>query len=155
MAADDLTPSPQEEKLATCFARNLLMPQESLREAVDAQRREKGKLSFDDLFEIARQFDVSVEALLRHIGFVYNLDSAVVQQQIDRLLGQMSFWDERERDTPSERPLRFRALARQALRKGLISTGRYAEYLGITRREAMQVVEQDAEEDVEVEVAHP
>lgn len=154
-AADILTPSSQEEKLATCFARNLLMPQESLREAVDAQRGEKGKLSFDDLFEIARQFDVSVEALLWHIGFVYSIDSTVVQQQIDRLRGQISFWDERERDTPSERPLRFRALARQALRRGLISTGRYAEYLGITRREAMQVVEQDAEEDVEVEVAHP
>ena len=37
----------------------------------------------------------------------------------------------------------------------MISAGRYAEYLGISRREAMQVVEQDADDDAEVEVAYP
>jgi predicted HTH domain antitoxin len=44
-------------------------------------------------------------------------------------------------------------LARQALRKGLISTGRFAEYVGISRRDAMKVVEEDAADDVQVEVA--
>jgi predicted HTH domain antitoxin len=67
----------------------------------------------------------------------------------------MSYWDDRQRDDPPSRPLRFRALARHALRKGMISAGRYAEYLGISRREAMQVVEQDAGDDAEVEVAYP
>jgi hypothetical protein len=61
----------------------------------------------------------------------------------------------REKDTPPRRPLRFEALARQALRKGLLSTGKYAEYVGITRREAMRLVEQEAAEDVQIEVAHP
>jgi len=45
-------------------------------------------------------------------------------------------------------------LARQALRKGLISTGRYAQYIGVTRREAMKVVEEDAEDDAEIELTH-
>jgi predicted HTH domain antitoxin len=44
-------------------------------------------------------------------------------------------------------------LARQALRKGMISTGRYAEYVGISRRDAMKFVEQDATEDVQIDVA--
>ena len=57
---------------------------------------------------------------------------------------QMAFWDDRQRDVPPHRPLRFEALANEALRKGLISTGRYAEFLGITRREAMRQVEQEA-----------
>lgn len=40
------------------------MPQEPLRIAIDSQLGNRTKLSFDDLFEVARQFDVSVEALL-------------------------------------------------------------------------------------------
>jgi len=146
--------SPQEEKLATCFARNLLMPQEPLRIAIDSQLGERTKLSFDDLFEVARQFDVSVEALLWQMTFVYNLTKEVVQQNIEKLQDRMSFWDKRQQDAPPNRPLRFEALANEALRKGLISTGRYAEYLGITRRQAMRQVEQEAPDDAEVEVTH-
>jgi XRE family transcriptional regulator, fatty acid utilization regulator len=150
--SDGVEASEWEEKLATCFARNLLMPQEALRVAVDPRLDEHKKLGFDALFEVARQFDVSVEALLWQMGFVYRIASDKVRDHVDRYRTQMAFWDNRERDDPSERPLRFCALARQALRHGLISAGRYAEYLGITRREAMQVVEQDAEQDAEVEV---
>ena len=58
-------------------------------------------------------------------------------------------------DDPPSRPLRFCVLARHALRKGMISGGRYAEYLGISRKEAMQVVEQDACEDAEIEILDP
>jgi len=146
--------SKQEEKLATCFARNLLMPQEPLRIAIDSQLGERTKLSFDDLFEAARQFDVSVEALLWQMTFVYNLSKEVVEKNIEQLRDRMSFWDKRQHDTPPSRPLRFEALANEALRKGLISTGRFAEYLGITRRQAMRQVEQEAPDDAEVEVTH-
>ena len=58
-----VTSSDREEKLATCFARNLLMPEEVFREAVDAQRDKSGSLGFDGLFEVAREFDVSTEAV--------------------------------------------------------------------------------------------
>jgi len=147
--------SQDEEKLATCFARNLLMPQESLRIAIDSQRGCGTKLSFHGLFEVARQFDVSVEALLWHMSFIYRIPKEQIHQALAKFRDQMSFWDDRERDEPPKRPLRFQSLARQALQKGLISTGRYAEYLGISRREAMQAVEQDAAEDAEVEVVDP
>jgi len=153
-ASSAVEASPREEKLATCFARNLLMPQEPLRIAIDSQRGERTKLTFDDLFEVARQFDVSVEALLWQMTFVFNLSQEVVEQIIEKLRDRMSFWDRRQQDTPPNRPLRFEALANEALHKGLISTGRYAEYLGITRRQAMRQVEQEAPDDAEVEVAH-
>lgn len=154
-ASDGIEASEWEEKLATCFARNLLMPAEVVRVSVDPRLDETKKLGFDALFEVARQFDISVEALLWQMGFVYNLRSETTKENVERFRLQMGFWDDRERDDPSERPMRFRVLARQALRKGLMSAGRYAEYLGISRREAMQVVEQDADEDAEVEVANP
>ena len=144
----------QEEKYANCFASHLLIPQEPLRIAVDSQLKEGTKLSFDQLFEVARQFDVSIEAILWQVKSVYRLPKDKVQSSIETLRGQMSFWDKRQHDTPPSRPLRFEALANEALRKGLISTGRYAEYLGITRRQAMRQVEQEAPDDAEVEVTH-
>ena len=149
-----VTPSEREEKLATCFARNLLMPEEVFREAVDTQRDKNGKLGFDSLFRVAREFDVSVEAVLWQIGFIYNIPSERLQPIVTALREQISFWDVREKDTPPSRPLRFEALARQALRKGVLSTGKYAEYMGVSRREAMRVVEQEATEDVQIEVAY-
>ena len=146
-------PTEKEEKLATCFASNLLMPRDALRLAVSTQLGSRTKLGFDDLFEIARQFDVSLEALLWRMSFVYRIPKERVHELIDQFHTQVSLWDDRERDTLPARPLRFQALARQALRKGMISAGRYAAYLGISRREAMQVVQQDANEDAEIEVA--
>lgn len=146
--------SAQEEKLATCFARNLLMPQEPLRIAIDSQLGTKTSLTFDDLFEVARQFDVSVEALLWQMSFVLNRSKEWVSENLSKLQGQIAFWDKRQSDTLPLRPLRFEALAAEALRKGSISTGRYAEYLGITRREAMRQVEQEVPDDAEVEIAH-
>ena len=121
----------------------------------DVVRADRTKLSFDDLFEVARQFDVSVEALLWQMTFVFSLSKEIVGQTIEKLRDRMAFWDQRQHDTPPKRPLRFEALANEALRKGWISTGRYAEYLGITRRQAMRQVEQEAPDDAEVEVAHP
>jgi len=147
--------SDQEEKLATCFARNLLMPQEPLRIAIGSQLGERTKLSFEDLFEVARQFDVSVEALLWQMRFVFKLPNEWVQQNVDKLKDQISFWDKRQHEIPPVRPIRFEALANESLRKGLISTGRYAEYVGINRREAMRQVEQEAPNDAEVEITHP
>jgi Zn-dependent peptidase ImmA (M78 family)/transcriptional regulator with XRE-family HTH domain len=152
--SDSALPSPTEEKLATCFARNLLMPEEVLRRAVEAQRSRAGTLGFDGLFEVAREFDVSVDAVLWQMGFVYNIPSKQVQAYLRRIRDRIGYWDQREHDNPPERPLRFLALARQALRRGLISTGRYAQLAGVPRREAMRAVEEDAREDAEIEVAH-
>src|SRR5437764_274437 len=100
--------------MATCFARNLLMPQEVVRVSVDPRLDETKKLGFEALFEVARQFDVSVEALLWQMAFVYRIRSETIKEYGERFRLQMSFWDDRERDDPPERPLRFRALVRRA-----------------------------------------
>lgn len=152
VAGNGVEASANEEKLATCFARNLLMPEGAFREAVDGEISEEGKLGFRQVFEIARQFDVSVEAALWQLRFVYRIPSDKVQDYVDQWTSQINFWENREYDNPPERPLRFRALATQALRQGAMSAGRFAEYLGVSRREAMEVVEQEAVEDAEVEV---
>lgn len=153
-AMDGVESSETEEKLATCFARNLLMPQEILRITVDQRLGDSGKIQVDSLFEIARQFDVSVEALLWQMGFIYNIPADNTRRSIDFCQNGIGFWEQREQEKPPARPTRFTALALQALRKGLMSAGKYAEYLGVSRREAMQVVEQDTQENAEFEIAH-
>ena len=89
------------------------------------------------------------------MSFVFNRQKEWVSENLNKLRGQIAFWDRRQTDTLPLRPLRFEALAAEALRKGFLSTGRYAEYLGITRREAMRQVEQEVPDDAEVEITHP
>lgn len=144
----------REEKLATCFARNLLMPVEVFREAVDNRRRGSEMLEVDGLLEVAREFDVSVEAVLRQIQFVYDLAPDKITDYLSRIKDRIRRRDTRVTESPPQIPVRFEDLAHLALRKGLISVGRAGEYLGISRRDAMRLVEEDAEDDARIEVAH-
>jgi len=149
--------APREEKLATCFARNVLMPADATRAAVNS-RTKQGKISFEALFDIARQFDVSVEALLWQVHFLYNRgpdQAEVTEREIEkaRVLAPLLEKQEREDTKPSLWPERYRALAVKALRRGEISIGRFAEYLDISRQEAMSYVEQEIEEGEEVQIA--
>jgi Zn-dependent peptidase ImmA (M78 family)/DNA-binding XRE family transcriptional regulator len=148
---DGIVASEREEKLATCFASNLLMPADVTRLAVNETIKD-GKVAFDDLAAIARQFDVSVEALLWRIHFLFRRDEEQTRRDIERAKTFATLWVKREHDDPPERPARFVALAVQALRQGHMSQGRFAEYLGISRREAMAFAEQEAREDEEVAI---
>jgi predicted HTH domain antitoxin len=64
-------------------------------------------------------------------------------------------YEERTKDDPPERPERFRSLAITALRTGNISIGRFAEYLGISRGEAMKYVDEEAPADETLELPSP
>lgn len=146
---DGIVASEREESLANCFASNLLMPADVTRLAVNDVVKDD-KVGFDDLFAIARQFDVSVEALLWRIHLLYRCKDEDTRNIIERYQAFAPFWEEREKDEPPMRPARFVALAVKALQQGQLSQGRFAEYMGITRREAMSIAEQEAPTDEEV-----
>jgi len=147
----------KEEKLATCFARNLLMPPEAVRTAI-SQRSRAGKISYEALFDIARQFDVSIEALMFHAHMLYNRppeefpDTAAA---IEKAKALAPILEDREREDtpPAERPDRFRALAVEALWRGELSIGRFAEYMGISRQRAIKYVEQEVDACEEIPIA--
>jgi len=145
----------QEESLAGVFAAHLLMPEEILRITVETYQDDKGALPVDAVFTIARQFDVSVEALMWQIHSVFrkSADRSTTLRQIEQLKAFAPLFEERDQVEPPTRPVRYRALAAKALRNGEISIGRYAEYLGISRQEAMRLVEQEITDDEEVSVA--
>lgn len=151
-------PSPEEERLANVFSGRLLMPPEALRLAVNEQRKGSQQLDFDDLFEIARQFDVSVQALLYQMSDAHLIARERVKPTLAALSAKLEFWDRLQEDSPKTRPIRFEALAREAIEKGLISTGKFAEYMGLTRTQAMKMIaseiwtkpEQEADAQVEI-----
>ncbi len=146
-------PEKREEQLANCFASNLLMPDEPVRSAVEHRKQKNGKLSYEALFEVARQFDVSAEALVWRLHFLYNLGlarSEETRQLADKVRALVPIYEQRLwADSPSPTwPERYKVLAAKALRHGEVSLGRFAEYLDISRREASMYAEQ---EDVELE----
>ncbi|MFO7956461.1 MAG: XRE family transcriptional regulator [Candidatus Brocadiia bacterium] len=143
-----------EEKLATCFARHLLMPADAVRVAV-GRRTTNGKVSFEGLYDIARQFDVSVDALLWHMHFLYGRtpdEEETTRQQIERVKRLGREYGQRDDTRPPKWPARYHALAVRALRRGEMSIGRFAEYLEISRQEAMTYIEREAEDEEEIQL---
>lgn len=143
-----------EERLATCFARHLLMPNDPFRSALNS-RMHDGKVSFESLYDVAREFDVSVESVLWHMHFLYGRGKDGVdktKQEIEKAKLLAPLLEDREDPKPHPWPARYHALAVKAVRHGELSIGRFAEYLNLTRHEAMRFVAQEIPDDEEVQV---
>ena len=151
-----LAADPQEEKLANVFASHLLLPAEAVRNAFGAKVRD-GKMGFAEIYDIARQFDVSAEAVLWRLfklKLLAGTASADDARSIAQRLTEMSATYEERRDAkPPKWPERYQCLAAKALRSGSISIGRFAEYVEISRQAAMRYVEQEPTDGQEVPVA--
>lgn len=149
---DSIVADEREETLANVFGRHLLMPTEPIRRTVNRLITE-GRLTLNALYDVARQFDVSMEALLWRIKDVYGFDKQHIHDALERCRGFATLWEERAKDEPPPRPKRFLALAERALGLGAMSLGRFAEYVGITRQEAMKFADREVAEDVAIEIA--
>ena len=119
------------------------MPTEPLTLAVNFQCDENQQLDYDDLFEIARQFDVSVIALVWRLVDLRFINRDVALQIHEAIRGRVEIWDRRKSETPPLRPVRFEALALEAIEKGLLSTGKFAQFMGIGRAAAMKQIENE------------
>lgn len=139
-----------EESFADYFAATLLLPEGALREAID-RRIKVHKLSIANVCELARDFCVSIEALIWRMHNLYGWsDPAETRAKIDRakVLARPygGIAQDAQEDT-SEVPERYRTLAIQALRSGEISTGRFAEYMGLRRWQAMKYADEAVEDE--------
>lgn len=138
-ACEPACPSDREEKLANCFARNLLIPRDSLLKMWN-QMRKTSPFPPVAVCSLARYFDVSIDALGWQIKWVFNLSEDQTRRLIDsaKTLEPIRENPENGIDRPPVRPARFEELAREALQAGLISIGKYAEFMGIPRHKAME-----------------
>ncbi len=118
------------EKLANAFASTLLLPSDDVAQTFETHIKDD-KVSIADLIQVARELDVSTEALLYRL---LNL-GVIKRNEADSLLSDPGF---RELDRnirlkewwkPPAIPERFARLAFMAYQKGKLSRPRLAQYL--------------------------
>ncbi|MFH0807442.1 MAG: XRE family transcriptional regulator [Elusimicrobiota bacterium] len=127
--------SDKEESFADHFASMLLIPEQALRDAIEAALMPDNKISCDNLDAIARQFNVSLDALSWRLHYVYNTTPDAVRQMIEKTKNYSTL-PSRQSENPPDLPSRYKALAVTALKQGEISSQQFANYLGISISEA-------------------
>lgn len=142
-----------EEKLAQCFASHLLMPNDIVREAIDGLTRD-GSISFGELADVARQFDVSTEALLWKMHWLYDRDEGRTRADVARAKELQRSGPKRKGDSKAQiYPARYRALALKALGRGEISLGVTARYLDVSRQDVEILLQQEARFDEDIAIS--
>ncbi len=127
------------EKLANAFASHLLLPGDE----VAGQHQERfphGEMEYADLVEMAREFEVSTEALV----WRFRLMGKLSQEEAEGILNDPEFRAEDRRTMPDHwgstprgpLPQRYWRLALSAYRRGELSLGRLAKMLEISVSEA-------------------
>ena len=133
-------PSEQEEKFATCFAGNLLLPEGEVRMAISKVADKEGRIPFSKLDKIAREFDVSLESLLWRMHFLFNTEEEKTKSLVDKARDYVKTVPRGDSNEPALLPERYRSLAIKALQEGEISLGRFAKFMKITRRDAEKYI---------------
>jgi Zn-dependent peptidase ImmA (M78 family)/transcriptional regulator with XRE-family HTH domain len=119
------------EQWANAFASAILLPAEEVRREF-SKRLEGNKIAYISLIEIAREFKVSIEALLWRLVNLNLLKRKDVEKCIEE--GEIKDIDKKMRikDWEDEKPYlssRYIALAIKALQLGRISKAKFAEYV--------------------------
>ena len=131
-------PTKQEEKFATCFAVNLLLPVEPVRQAIYEVADDKGQLSYDLLDDIARKFAVSLESLIWRMHYLFNYKESATSGYLEAAKEYVQTVHRKYDPLPADLPERYRSLAIKAFRNGDISKGRFAKLMKISRMDAEQ-----------------
>lgn len=151
LAGKELTPDQwaEQEKLADVFASHLLVPAEALDAAI-TQVTAGGSLTVAGVLDLARTFDVSVDVICWRLKYVYNWPRPKTEALITRCRHEQAGLRESDEQVP-RRPARFVALALRAAKRGDISTGRLAQFAGVSRTEALNWIADAGGEDEEVQ----
>jgi len=149
-------PSELEEKFANAFASRLLLPTDSVKARIEAFTGADGKVSFEALDEVAREFGVSLDALLWRMVYLYNKPADEVEQLLAKAKTAVFRRPERQSDTPDPLPERYCSMAIRALREGRLSLMQFAKYMRINYKMAQEYLTEDedfTDEKVSISVA--
>jgi len=139
------TPSGDEERFANAFASELLMPVDALKDRLRPAINEEGQISFDRLDDIAREYDVSLQALLYRIKSICKLKKEETEKYIDEAVRYMNSSTPRLSTNPPTFPERYCDLAVRALRQGKLSLMKFRQYMDISYKEAESYVREGEE----------
>lgn len=135
---DDPNMKEKQETFANKFAACLLLPADEITREFNTRAKD-GSVNFNDCIDIAREFEVSTDALLYRLAEL----KLISHKEASRVLKETSFKrqekeirkaDRAEKTPPPRLPSRFVFLAFQCFQKGHISRGKLAEYLGVDRQ---------------------
>jgi Zn-dependent peptidase ImmA (M78 family)/DNA-binding XRE family transcriptional regulator len=149
-------PSDLEEKLANAFASRLLLPTDSVKERIETAMSGQGSISFEALDEIAREFGVSLDALLWRMLYLYRKSADDVQKYVEKAKEVKLKRPPRLSDQPDDLPERYCTLARKTLRDGKLSLMQFAKYMGISYKKAQEYLAEDedfTDEKISISVA--
>lgn len=135
---------PESERFADAFAKFFLMPSTGLlRRFNELRRARQGTITPAELVKLAHFYNISFEALVRHLEGQRMLSTGTFEDLIDRGFkvreaqqilqlppGQAS-WD--------MLPLRYQLLAAEAFQKAQITEGQFAHFLRLDRLSARQL----------------
>jgi len=136
-------PTEDEEKLANAFASQLLMPEDALRERIDLRKNEQGEIKLDHLDDIAREFGVSLDALVYRIANLFRIQKQDTEKYRDSAKKLAKFHKPRESENQETLPERYCDLALRALREGKLSLMQFAKYMGISYKKAQEYLMDD------------
>jgi Zn-dependent peptidase ImmA (M78 family) len=149
-------PSNDEEKLANAFASKLLLPTDIVKHKIDEALNEKGQIAFEDLDEIAREFGVSLEALLWRMVYIYNKPPEEIEKYIDQSRKIKLHRPSRKSDIPDKLPERYCSLAIRALKEGKLSLMQFAKFMDLGYKKAQEYLTGDedfTDEEISISVA--
>ncbi|MEH2419260.1 XRE family transcriptional regulator [Nostoc sp.] len=137
----------ESEQLAETFPKYFLMPTSGLLKRFNDMCRTHSEFKFTttNLFTLAHYYGVSVEALVRRLEEMELLPSGTWNKLQYRGLKvrkvQKELGIEEIPQRPDMMPLQYQRLAIEALDRGLITEGRFADFLNVDRLEARCIAE--------------
>ena len=146
----------EEDKLANAFASRLLMPAESIKERVRASADDKGQIGLNKLDDIAREFDVSLMALIYRIASIYRFKKEDTVKHIDLAQRYLALSKPRPSGEPVVLPDRYSDFALRGLREGKLSLMQFSKYMGISYKKAQEYLRSDedfTDEKVSISIA--
>ncbi len=139
----DILPTSDEERLANAFASKLLMPDDSLRQRIDLRKNRQGQIGLDQLDEIAREFSVSLDALVYRIVNLFRVRKEGTEKYLDIAKKLSESHKPRESDKPDKLPERYCSLAIRALNDGKLSLMQFAKYMDMSYKQAGEYLTED------------
>jgi Zn-dependent peptidase ImmA (M78 family) len=142
---DNYRRKPGSERFADDFAFYFLMPTSGLTRRINDIRRQKNGVTTGDLCILAARYGVSVEAMASRLEEMRLLPTGTwdrlkeggfrVREAQKKLgLGPIP-------ESSDKLPLRYQYLAFDAFKKSLLTEGRFAEFLEVSRLDARSVAE--------------
>ena len=145
-----------EDRLAHSFASRLLMPEESIKDRVKQSLNDEGQTSLEKLDDIAREFDVSLDALVCRIARLFKIPKEDTEKYLGAAKTLAQTHKPRSSYKPARLPERYCVLAQRALREGKLSLMQFAKYMDMSYRQAREYLTEDEDfkdEKISISVA--